>query len=82
MIVLYGVVLHNTVEELAEKEIANNKLVFDYKVPLKGGASKHYILNWFSANMETNKANLNAIRRTVSDSPRRYIDNTLDSIGR
>lgn len=79
-VVLYGVVLHNTVEELVEKELVKSKLVFDYKVPLKGGASKHYILNWFAANMKTNKENLKAIRRTVSDSPRRYIDNTLDSI--
>lgn len=79
-IVLYGVVLHNTVEDLAEKEFASSKIVFDYKIPLKGGASKHYILSWFAANMEANKANLNAIRRTVSDSPRRYIDNTMGSI--
>ena len=79
-VILYGVVLHNTVEELAEKERENGKLVFDYKVPLKGGASKHYILSWFAANMEENVANLNTIRKTVSDSPRRYIDNTMDSI--
>lgn len=79
-VVLYGVVLHNTVEELAEKEFENSELLFDCKVPLKGGASRHYILSWFAANMETNKVNLNAIRKTVSDSPRRYIDNTLDTI--
>lgn len=79
-VVLYGVVLHNTVEELAEKELAKSKLVFDYKVPLKGGASKHYILSWFAANMEKNVTNLNTIRKTISDSPRRYIDNTMDSI--
>ena len=79
-VVLYGVVLHNTVEELAEKELVKGKLVFDYKVPLKGGASKHYILSWFAVNMEDNVENLNTIRKTVSDSPRRYIDNTMDSI--
>lgn len=79
-VVLYGVVLHNTVEELAEKELAKSKLVFDYKVPLKGGTSKHYILSWFAANMDENVTNLNTIRKTVSDSPRRYIDNTMDSI--
>ena len=79
-VVLYGIVLHNTVEELAEKEIEKGKLVFDYKVPLKGGASKHYILSWFANNMEENVTNLNTIRKTVSDSPRRYIDNTMDSI--
>ena len=72
--------LTNTVEELAEKELVKSKLVFDYKVPLKGGASKHYILSWFAVNMEDNVENLNTIRKTVYDSPLSYIDNTKDSI--
>lgn len=79
-LVLYGVVLHNTVESLVDVENIEGTAVFVYKVPLKGGASKHYILNWFADDMEANKGNLNEIRRTVSDSPRRYIDNTEDSI--
>lgn len=79
-VVLYGVVLHNTVEELAEKELKESGLVYDYKVPLKGGASRHYVLSWFAENRETNMTNLNHIRTTVSDSPRRYLDNTMDSI--
>lgn len=77
-VVLYGVVLHNTVEELARELGENSKeFVFDYPVPLKGGSSCHYILNWFGSDFESNKSNLLAIRLTVSDSPRRYIDNTL-----
>lgn len=75
-LVLYGVILHNTVEDLAS-DADCQEIVFDYKVPLKGGFSEHYILNWFGKNKEINKSNLKAIRRTVSDSPRRYIDNTL-----
>ena len=79
-VVLYGVVLHNTVESLVGASHVEGGLVFDYKVPLKGGASKHYVLNWFADDMEANVKNLNSIRKTVSDSPRRYIDNTEDSI--
>lgn len=77
-VVLYGVVFHNTVEKMARELGENSKdFVFDYPVPLKGGSSNHYILNWFGSDLENNKANLLAIRLTVSDSPRRYIDNTL-----
>lgn len=79
-VVLYGVVLHNTVEELAvELGEGGRDYVFDYSVPLKGGISSHYILNWFGRNKEENQKKLLAIRTTVSDSPRRYIDNTLKS---
>lgn len=74
-LVLYGVILHNTVETLALEE--DKEIVFDYCVPLKGGSSNHYLLNWFRKNKELNRKNLCAIRQTVSDSPRRYIDNTL-----
>lgn len=77
-VVLYGVVFHNTVEKMAREVGETSKnFVFDYPVPLKGGSSNHYILNWFGGDIENNKANLLAIRLTVSDSPRRYIDNTL-----
>lgn len=77
-VVLYGVVFHNTVEEMARELAETSKdFVFDYPVPLKGGNSNHYVLNWFGSDLETNMVNLLAIRLTVSDSPRRYIDNTL-----
>lgn len=77
-LVLYGVVLHNTVEMFANYFCENKDLVFDYKVMLKGGASKHYVVNWFGRNYESNMEKLKAIRATVSDSPRRYIDATID----
>ena len=77
-LILYGVVLHNTVEQFAATHGEKKELVFDYKVMLKGGASSHYVVNWFGRNYESNMANLKAIRTTVSDSPRRYIDATID----
>ena len=80
-VVLYGVVLHNTVENMAlELSEENFDFVFDYNVPLKGGNSNHFVLNWFCKNVGQNHSNLLAIRTTVSDSPRRYIDNTLKCI--
>lgn len=79
-LVLYGVVLHNTVEKFAINQGESKDLVFDYKVMLKGGASKHYIVNWFGRNYESNMGKLKAIRTTVSDSPRRYIDATIDCL--
>ena len=77
---LYNVVLHHTVEENAIRLSDETKEIFDYQVKLKGGISKHYILAWFASSLEHNKNNLIAIRKTVSDYPRRYIDNTLNCI--
>lgn len=77
-VVLYGVVFHNTVEKQAEDLASiDNDYVFDYNVPLKGGKSSHFVLNWFGSDIGKNIEKLKAIRYTVSDLPRRYIDNTL-----
>lgn len=77
-IILYGVALHNSVEQ--EAQSLSKEFVFDFDLPLKGGTSKHYIVNWFANDIEENRTNLRNIRKTVSDSPRRYIDNTEKSI--
>lgn len=80
-IVLYGVAMHHTVEELAEQLfLRTSRNVFDYALPLKKGTSRHYVLDWFSEDKVENLNKLNQIRRTVSDSPRRYIDNTIACI--
>lgn len=78
---LYNVVLHHTVEDNAINLSEEFKeYLFDCDVKLKGGQSKHYVLAWFAKQLENSKANLQSIRATVSDSPRRYIDNTLKCI--
>lgn len=78
---MYGVALHNSVEELSENFLGNcDGIIVDYDIVLKGGHSKHYIVNWAKNNFEQNKMNIKDIRKSVSDSPRRYVDNTLACI--
>ncbi len=77
---IYGVALHNTVEKLAVDMAKESSLVFDYKVKLKKSTSNHYIVSWFANDITRSEHNLLEIRKTVSDSPRRYIDYTLDCI--
>lgn len=79
-IVLYGVAMHHTVESLSEQLSQNGGVVFDYLLSLKKGVSNHYVLDWFSDSRDESINNLLKIRHTVSDSPRRYIDNTMNCI--
>lgn len=83
----YGILVHHT----AEKSVINlgEKNIFkDIKAPLKSGRIFHYELSWYVNNNCQNRAQqldniinaLKNIRQTVSDAPRKYIDNTLDVI--
>ena len=76
-IVLYGIVIHNSIEEIIRKNTFQ-KYVIDAKIPLKNGSASHYILRWWNNDLKDCQQLVNDIRLTVSDSPRRYIDNTLD----
>ena len=76
-IVLYGVVIHNSVESIVRKK-AFQDYVLDAKIPLKTGTASHYILRWWRNDIKKSKQLVRDIRLSVSDSPRRYIDNTLD----
>lgn len=71
----YGIVVHHS----AEKDIKNYSLDLfsNKKIPLKvGGEISHYELSWYADCSKKAKEGLNALRLTVSDSPRKYIDNT------
>ena len=83
----YGILVHHT----AEKSVINlgEKSIFkDIKAPLKSGKIFHYELSWYVNNNCQNREQqldniinaLKNIRQTVSDAPRKYIDNTLDVI--
>lgn len=81
-IVLYGVAIHNTAEQeaidLCQKTGYTN--LYDFKVILKSSSSNHYIVNWYGDDTDYTIQMLTNIRKTVSDTPRRYIDNTIDAI--
>lgn len=92
----YGVLVHHSAEKYLKKD---KFLEFrDVKAPLKSGEIYHYELSWYNVKLESAKNGeettqekiqvdvsecLNNLRLTVSDEPRKYIDNTkkvMDSI--
>lgn len=82
----YGVLVHHS----AEKYIHNGDFTEfrDINAPLKGGEILHYELNWYdtdiTGNLERQKSVdlcLRNLRLTVSDEPRKYIDNTRKVMG-
>lgn len=80
----YGVLVHHSTEASVEQLNKKNDVYFkDIKAPLKSGSIWHYELSWYTdsatdaATLEKTCADLRHIRSTVSDAPRRYIDNTL-----
>lgn len=77
----YGVLVHHSAEKYLQ---LNDFPEFrDVKAPLKGGEISHYELNWYSTAIKPGENNpktvddcLKNLRLTVSDEPRKYIDNT------
>lgn len=80
----YGVLVHHT----AERSVIdlNGDLFKDVCAPLKCGQVSHYELSWYLYSEEGAERDkqldkvrnaLKDIRCTVSDAPRKYIDNTL-----
>ncbi len=83
----YGILIHHTAEASILK--LEEDIVFkDIKAPLKSGKISHYELSWYLKDSDKSKKEqlkeiedaLNNIRQTVSDAPRKYIDNTLEVI--
>ena len=82
----YGILVHHTAENSVMKLIDENGMFKDIKAPLKSGRISHYELSWYADDTPA-KEDINSIekalidiRQTVSDAPRKYIDNTLDII--
>ena len=79
----YGVVVHHTAELDAKNDIQHFR---DIKTYLKSGQISHYELNWYNKKLSGQEEQLSVeqclakIRQTVSDEPRKYIDNTLQII--
>ena len=85
----YGIIVHHTAEKsvLELVKTGDNIIFNDIKAPLKSGKITHYELSWYIDDMATDELAIKAIkesltnfRQNVSDTPRKYIDNTLDVI--
>lgn len=70
----YGIVVHHS----AEEQVRDNQsdIFRDIEVPLKSGRIRHYELVWYKENKDDMKNGLSRLRLSVSDSPRKYVDNT------
>lgn len=81
----YGILVHHTAEK-SVIELADDSIFKDVKAPLKSGCISHYELSWYVGGdvyeneIDNVKDCLRKIRQTVSDAPRKYIDNTMDVI--
>lgn len=76
----YGILVHHTAESAVSK-LLDDSLFKDIKAPLKSGRIAHYELSWYAdGNNELTGIYdaLKNIRQTVSDAPRKYIDNTIE----
>ena len=82
----YGILVHHTAEKSVLTLIDNKKIFKDIKAPLKSGKISHFELSWYinddnkDIDLKKISSALKVIRQTVSDSPRKYIDNTLEVI--
>ncbi len=73
----YGIVVHHSAQSDVEKIKENYISTLD--LPMKTGWIKHCELSWYAYSSDKTsdiKERISNIRYTVSDSPRRYIDNT------
>lgn len=84
----YGILAHHSAEQSViqlDKE-SGNSYFRDIKAPLKSGQIGHYELSWYADSKKDTEtlrktcSGLRNIRETVSDAPRKYIDNTLEVI--
>lgn len=81
----YGIIVHHTAEASVIK-MNDDSLFKDIKAPLKSGNISHFELSWYINNPQDSNqlediiSDLKTIRQTVSDAPRKYIDNTLNII--
>lgn len=70
----YGVVVHHSAEKSVRD--AGIDIFRDIEVPLKSGKIKHYELLWYKDCKDEVEKGLDNLRLSVSDSPRKYVDNT------
>ena len=84
----FGIVVHNSFENMANNTVFNRIHYIEKKTPLKGGMIIHKNFNWFmylkTDNVINEKENIikkiESFRLTTSGVTRKYIDNTLNFI--
>jgi hypothetical protein len=85
-LVIYGVVLHHTIEGyLAKKEWIEEleeTSILKYAVPLKQGTVSHYLVDWSNLPMKASKLknSLPNLYGKVSGSARQYVDSTMSFV--
>ena len=71
----YGIVVHHTAEK-SVIDLNSRNLFRNGDVPLKSGKIEHYELIWYNDPETDVESGLDKIRLSVSDYPRKYVDNT------
>lgn len=79
----YGIVVHDTVEKILTGDVLRGELLRCYKAPFKSGRINHYVIDWREYHKEDVEAKnwmpvLGNLYKTVSGSPRIYVDNTIE----
>ena len=75
----YGIIVHHSAEETVKN--MQSDLFANLKSPLKSGFIEHYNIPWWKDGTVDALEGLDRVRLLVSDSPRRYVDNTKVLIG-
>jgi len=75
----YGIVVHHTAEQQASALLGDDvhHYFYEHPLPFRDGLINHKECAWYKKNPQQAITNVENIRMQVSDSPRRYIDNTV-----
>lgn len=74
----YGIVVHHSAEASVKK--LDSELFRNNTIPLKSGLIEHFEVKWWDSKVNEALEGLERIRLTVSDSPRKYVDNTKTAV--
>ena len=76
----YGIAVHHTAE--ASVKAIGSDLYKNVKIPLKSGGIEHLVLVWWGKDKESVFNGMDRLRLTVSDAPRKYVDNTRELVAK
>ncbi|OGO17406.1 MAG: hypothetical protein A2Z15_05045 [Chloroflexi bacterium RBG_16_50_11] len=78
---IYGVVLHHTTQKrfelLGMEDWFDSLLFVQYLIPMKSGKIRHHLVNWVSL-VKNPQDSISKLYGSVSGTPRKYVDNTLE----